>query len=275
MKTNYLSAKNNSKAVNDIKEAIQNILTLDEEAISLYCPKVFNKLDKVHKNSIFETLTEQDFLDIINELKQSLPKISADIEKIKKKLEPLEQRTLDDQGLRIMEKMQVNSARMHSIQDQLKTPMPEKPGAWSRFIADKNPGFLKSIFLFFVPQTAIENAQKACDNYDKEAINRWNLTVERRALNSENEKLKTSYHASEKQIEQRDAMQQNLQELSGGQLILQQATQQLEEHFNNLVPKADAARAEQQLDLKELEELEELMQELEGLDDELQFSMEL
>ncbi len=261
----YLAAKNTPKAANGIKEALEHIQKLDEEAVSRYCPRVFNKLDKVHRDTIFETLTEKDFLDIINELKTSLPKISEDAEKIKKKLDVLEQDNLNDQKIRIEERRKANSARIHSIQAHIKTPMPEQPGIWSRFIADENPGLLKSFFLFFVPKNTIESAQKACDNYDNEAIQRGKSVIEMYSLKSEEKKLKSNSKLLEQQIEKRDKMQQSVQELSEGQRILQQATQQLEENVDKLVSKADTASIEHMYDLDE-EELSE---------DDLQFLMNL
>ncbi len=260
----YLAAKNNPKVANGIKEALEHILKLDEEAVSLYCPRVFNKLARVHKEELFEKLSEKDFLDITKELKKALPRISEDTEKAQKKLEVLEQNNLDDEEIRIRERMEANSARIRSIQAHIKTPMPEQPGVWSRFIADKNPGLLKSFFLFFVPKTSIESAKNACNHYDNEAIQRWKSVVEMKALKSEEKKLNHNCKVLEQQIEKRDQLQQSVQELSEGQRILQQATQQLEENLDKLVPKADAAQVEQLFDVEE--ELSE---------DDLQFLMEL
>ena len=117
-----------------MSKAIAEILSLDEDPISMECPDAFLILSKAERQacrnsqrtdqkcSILDVLTDEDLLEVIAEFKKSLPNVSEEIERMNKEVTGLA--LLRQEHGDIERTMIGNSAAISSKQDQLSQPPP-------------------------------------------------------------------------------------------------------------------------------------------------------
>lgn len=244
-----------------IEDAINEILKLDDEKIrsigDLYLPfkmltTASNKA-RLQKKSVLEFLTDDNLLYIIAKFKQSLPMVSKNIEKMEEAVKDIEQ--LKTQKETIEKRMGVIS----QIKPEEPTIIPKEPGTWAVFITDKNPGFLKSIFLFFVPQASINEAQKICEDHDEYL----RVTDKIEALTSENNRLQERLDSKEIEIQQKEQMKSELEELKGHKTILENNVEILENNANSITSVEARHEVEQTIAKERIQ------------DEDMQFSMDL
>lgn len=258
-----------------LKNAIRTILSLDEEYINYDCYNAFDILTKAvwqaelsslrthTKYSVLDVLTDEDLLKVIAEFEKSLPNVLAALKEMKAKAEPLKQ--LEQQTQEIKKTIQEKDGTIDKKQRIFATtPIPKEPGGWSIFIADKNPGPLKSIFLFFVPQTSIETAQKICHDYELASQAREGLVAEIATLRRENTTLMSDLDSKQKQIKELTSTQAAFKKLGRNITILQDNFKVLKENAALLIPPEQQEHMAQTLARQQNEK-----------DDDLQFSMEM
>ncbi|VEB34696.1 hypothetical protein [Legionella cherrii] len=258
-----------------LKNSIRKILSLDEEDISYDCYNAFAILKNAvwqaelftqrtyTKYSVLDVLTDDDLLKVIAELEKSLPEVSAKIERMKDEVKGLKLlETQKDEIEKTLNECRTMIAGKRRILD--KAPIPEEPGGWSIFIADKKPGLLKSIFLFFVPQTSIEAAQHLCECYEVESRVRQRLVCEIKTLSSNNEMLRTDLDSKQKQIQGLKTTQKFLKQAEKNIKILKDNFKVLEENATKL-----------ELSAKQKERTQTVAQKQNEEDDDLLFSLEM
>ncbi|MCE0721686.1 MULTISPECIES: hypothetical protein [Legionella] len=264
--TIYNIARDKKVKRQPIEDAIQNILRLDEEKIKtisdLYVPfKILtsaNNKAKLENKSILEFLTDEDLIYIIEKFKHSLPKVSGNIDRMEEAVKDLEQVKAQKTG--IERRMEEISVQMIQKQAELGSEIPEEPGAWALFITDKNPGYLKSFFLLFVPQASIDEAQQICDDHDKYLSVRADIE----GLTSENNGLQERLGSKEIEIQQKEQIRTELTELKRHTKILANNVAILDKSANSLITSPEIRPG-----IKENIEKEPIQ------DDDMMFSMDL
>ncbi|MCW8397342.1 hypothetical protein OQJ26_00850 [Legionella sp. PATHC038] len=257
-----------------MSKAIAEILSLDEDPISMVCPDAFLILSKAERQacrnsqrtdqecSILDVLTDEDLLEVIAEFKKSLPNVSAEIERMNKEVKGLA--LLRQEHEDIVRTMRGNSAAISNKQGKLRLPPPEEPGGWSKFIADKNPGPFKSLFLLLVPKKSVEAAQKLCDAYELASQAREGLVAQIETLTRKNTTLKSDLDSKQEEIQKLETKQKQLKGLKKHKKTLDQGVKELEKNANKLELYAKPKQRTQTVAQKQNEE-----------DDDLQFSMEM
>ncbi|PWY55471.1 hypothetical protein DGG96_11880 [Legionella qingyii] len=247
---------NDQSAINagqEIENAINEILKLDDEDISLICYDAFEQLKKAriitnnnYYESILEALTDDDLIALIHKFKIGLPNIDKELDQINKMLEQLE--TLDSE-------VKFNEQQMTAKRIMIGNLPSEEPGGWARFIADTKPGLLKSFFLLFIRKKSIDAAKSKCAEYDS-----------RNALIAEVSLLESTNIRLNEQIEEKNSKNNDQKTLSSHQQILQKNIKLLEENADSLMPKAKHDFETEAKTQNEVQQHDE--------DDELQFTME-
>ncbi|KTC80612.1 hypothetical protein Lche_2632 [Legionella cherrii] len=258
-----------------LKNSIRKILSLDEEDISYDCYNAFAILKNAvwqaelftqrtyTKYSVLDVLTDDDLLKVIAELEKSLPEVSAKIERMKDEVKGLELlETQKDEIEKTLNECRTMIAGKRRILD--KAPIPEEPGGWSKFIADKNPGPFKSLFLLLVPKKSIEAAQKLCDEYELASQAREGLVAEIENLTRENTTLMSNLDSKEEEIQKLETKQSQLKELEEHKKILDQGVRDLEKNATKL-----------ELSAKQKERTQTVAQKQNEEDDDLLFSLEM
>ncbi len=238
-----------------IESAINEILALEKEFISLICYKAFEQLKKARNIAedndylyIIEALTDDNLIDIIDNFK--IDKALINMGKgVKEELEDMV-----SEFNRLKKQWQTNTKTITELNEQIETLPAKEPGGWARFLADKQPGLVKRFFLRFVHKESINEAKRECTNYET----RKTLEHDVCKLQSANEELKEQSNVYEKQIENEKARKQLIEH----QKILLEKIEQLERNAAVLIPKTKEPKNVVQATPPRDE------------DDELQFTME-
>lgn len=225
-----------------IEKNIAAILKLNDDTLDIYWSAPFNQLQKAQREaktegrSILESLTEEDLFSIINALKKAVAFASEDVKIYKEEIRELTQQNLEGRRDSTQEAINKNSTDRDEAQRQLKNPMPAEPGSWVRFLADEQPGFLKSIFLWFVPEQSISDAKTECTTYDDAVNDREALTAKIERLETTIDKLETQLSEFKAKIASRDSTQRETTELSVESNKLQRAVSALEKNAKMAFP---------------------------------------
>ncbi len=268
----YALMVNKPQLADAIEKNIAAILKLNDDTLDIYWSAPFKQLQKAQQKaqreaeteeecSILESLTEEDLFSIINALKTAVAFASEDVKIYKEEIRELTQQNLEGQRDLAKDAIDRNSNEQDEALRQLKNPMPAEPGSWVRFLADEQPGFLKSIFLWFVPEQSISDAKTECTTYDDAVNDREALTAKIERLETTIDKLETQLSEFKAKIASRDSMQRETTELSVESNKLQRAVSALEKNAKKAFPET-----KEQIRKPEVSK---------DNDDELQFSMDL
>ncbi|QMT61584.1 hypothetical protein [Legionella sp. PC997] len=246
-----------------IEEAINEILSLEDEYIGLICYEAFEELKKarISENhnlyvSILEALTEEDLFDIILEFKHSLPKIDKELNHLQKDVDQLKKINLEIE--RLQKQCQSNAEQISLHDETIGKLLSAEPGTLDRFLADAKPGKIKGFFLRFVRKELIEEAKSKCTQYDL----RNSLNTEVRRLKADKERLEKESDFYTKQRDQLQSSETEHTQLLANKMTLQVQIEQLENTIGS-IPKAKKSKHVVQAAQKVDE------------DDELQFSIDL
>ncbi|PJE12287.1 hypothetical protein [Legionella sp.] len=184
--------KNTKDAGAKIVKVAKWVLTVDDFYIKGYLEPAVAMLSSVlsgvEERNYLATLEDEHVLVLRNQLETSLLRISDKVDKMKDKLALLKDINshLDSQISAVKEVKQKNEKTINDKQAELEnTSRNQQATFWSSYLADNNPGFFKSIFLFFIPQSSIDEAKKVCNYLEKSR----GLPKEIQALRETNKKL--------------------------------------------------------------------------------------
>ncbi|WP_454784579.1 hypothetical protein [Legionella sp. WA2024007413] len=246
-----------------IEEAINEILSLEDEYIGLICYEAFEELKKarISENhnqyvSILEALSKEDLFEIILEFKHSLPKIDKELNHLQKDVDELKEINLEIE--RLQKECESNTEKIILHDKTMGTLLSAEPGILDRFLADAKPGIIKGFFLRFVRKELIEEAKSKCTQYDS----RNSLIAEIRRLKADNARLEEKSGFYTKQMDQLQSSEKEHTQLSANKVTLQAQIEQLE----NAVGSIPIAKKSKHV-VQAAQKVDE--------DDELQFSIDL
>ncbi len=213
----------NAKAL--IKEAMDDLVKFKDDDISFYCNDAFNIMERTIADE--EISSKKELASMIASLDKAFPNISNDI-KSKNKQYELRKKGNDERETQYRR----NENKIYELEQQLnrinlKIIPSEQPGIWSTFLADRNPGFFKRIFFFFLPRQSILEAQNKYDRYEELKQNLTaRLTLENMItlLNEENASFSHEivlYRQEEKNLKPKKEIEQLMTGKEEFQLIAQ------------------------------------------------------
>ncbi|MBN9228946.1 MULTISPECIES: hypothetical protein [Legionella] len=229
----------NQKTHASMLEAISNILRLEEEAIASQCKDAFARLSKAEKQAqhgakysdedycILDVLTDEDLIAIIYEFKKALLNVSETIEAMARA-----KREMVTLAGKITAKAQEILDKQDKLNELNKNPLRSEPGFWITFIADANPGFVKSLIIHFLSDlTEIRTAQTICARHAE----RNQLMSAVAALEAENTTLKDDLSLAKTNMQQREDEVGNPEKLKAHKNILEANVATLERDAKSLM----------------------------------------
>ncbi|RUR11050.1 coiled-coil domain-containing protein [Legionella septentrionalis] len=193
---------------NEIKSAVNAILELEGKS---HFPETLNPLmSQAEKVSHHKAENDDDISQLMAAAGEALAIIPEEIEKIKKAIAENGNEISELQLLKNKKQqlLTANEEEISLVKNKLKNLVsPVAPSSFEQFIADKNPGFLKSLVLFFIPQKFITAAQAkydAVEMYESTKISFEHSieSLEKRsvALKKQSDTLTSEISTAEKQI---------------------------------------------------------------------------
>ena len=250
----YRLTMKNQRAGREIIYAIEKILKLEGEYVSLLCYEAFDQLstaqmvaDHNYYESILDTLTDDNLIDIILKFEKGLLKIKSELKDLKEQQEKLMDVHLNVQSLE--EQHKDNEKKITEKETEINLLPPEKPGFWAHIFADEQPGIFKSFFLLFVNKKLIAEAKSTCAKYN----HRNTLMAEVKGLEATNQELKKESNSLAEKLKEQDRTQE-YDTLSKHQKILQNNFNMLKEQARVLIPAKDIHIIETKIKKNEVQE---------------------
>lgn len=148
---------------NEIKSAVNAILELEGKS---HFPETLNPLmSQAEKVSHHKAENDDDISQLMAAAGEALAIIPEEIEKINNAIPENEnnKRQLELKKNKKQQSFTAIEKEISLVKSELKNLVsPAVPTSFEKFIADKNPDFLKSLVLFFIPQKFITAAQAKC-----------------------------------------------------------------------------------------------------------------
>lgn len=212
------------------------LLNLKDFDLKQYCwparTKLSSLLLNVQKKHFLAILEDKDLLELIDQLEVSLLKISTDVTKMEKQLEVYIEDGLEEKNENVKKEIQKNNESIEDLGATLvDTQNNNQPKFWSSYLADSNPGFFKSIFLFFIWQSAIDKAKDVCSNFNKK-IHGLEQGIQR--LTQRNERLDGLKDSYESQLADKKELEKNLEALKISKTSLKKCVEGLKKAADTL-----------------------------------------
>ncbi|KTD35075.1 hypothetical protein Lnau_1965 [Legionella nautarum] len=221
-------------------------LTVDDLDIKKYCKTALDQLSSLLSGAKAEDylkiLEEEELLALGNQLEESLSQISTKVTKMKKDLVVLQEAELEKKRANVIKEKETNDRAITDIRTRCNyISQNEQPTFWPSYLADNNPGFFKSIILFFIPQSFIDDAKESCNKFDEKLRV---LEKEIRTLEEKKERLAGDVYNYECQIVSEKKLADGLSLLQESKTSLGKTVNDLKAAINILLPQNESEENE-------------------------------
>ncbi len=250
----YRLTMGNQRAGREIIYAVEKILELEEEYVSLLCYEAFDQLrtaqmvaEHNYYESILDTLTDDNLIEIILKFEKGFLKIQSELKQIHE-----HQKNLmgDHSKVQLLEKQHKDhEKKITDKETEINRLSRETPGFWVRIFADEQPGIFKRFFLLFVNKKLIDEAKSTWTDYH----HRNTLIAEVKGLKAIQQELKKESDFLTRKLMEQDRTQE-YDTLSNHQQILQENFNKLKKQAGVLIPAKDIHIIETKIKKNEVQE---------------------